>query len=322
MTYPIIEERALAPVPRRFLRTRRDLADLPETPPGSVLVFEVAAGYHAFTERRHLRGAEDEVVDAVSVSVVDVRTCSVIAQVPLPSADLAHDFPLRATFTCTVTHPEKIVEQGLKDIGEVLAHYLSADTELLSLGLRYPIEKIYQLRQHVVARVKAHVEVMPPEIDGMTVALARVDLLLPEDVRGHAIDLKTVRREGEVTELKQALENKDVARIEEILCRGTAAGMALGVSRGHVAIGDAVLHQSEAENRRAEYVLEMIKALPQGSLDFLPVNTRMLLEQFGRSVLGPDKATTIVEGAAPPVPPAPLVDGSAPRPLGLEDLDD
>lgn len=319
MPYPIIEERPLPPAERRFLRSRRDLGQLPDKPPGAVLVFEVAGGHYAFTERRHLKGSEDELVEAISASVVDVRTSPVIVGLRLPSADLAHDFPLQVTFTCTVTAPEKIVKQGLTDVAAVLARHLAGDAELLSMGMRRPIEAVHELRPQVVARVKAYLDVLPAEIDGMEVRLSAVDLLLPDDVRGHARDLRTVRRQGEVAELLHALENKDVARIEEILGRGTSAGLALAISRGHIPIGDAVTIQRESDDQRAAYLHDMIKAMPEGSLDFLPLNTRVLIEELARSVIGPQAAGSMF---GPAERSAELENGQTPRPLGLEDLDD
>ncbi|MEU9888446.1 hypothetical protein [Sphaerisporangium sp. NPDC051011] len=321
--YPIVEERSLPAVPRKWLRPgRRDPADLPEQRPGTVLVFEVNGGYQAFTERRHLRGSEDAVVCAVAVSVVEVRSRFVTATVTIPSCDLAHEFPVQATFRCIVTEPQTVVADGLRDVAAVLTHHLRDDLKLQKMGMDSKIEQIHLLRPQVIARVKAYLEFFPPRIDGMSVLLSGVDVLLPSDVRAHARGVKGILRSEELLELRGAVEDKDVTRLERILRRGTAAGLALGVSRREISVGSSVSMQATAEAERNRNIVEWLQQLPEGALDFLPIDTHVLIQTLQRSYTGID--------ASPPADPPRLDAGDrrelggheGPRPLGLEEWDD
>ncbi|WP_144070044.1 hypothetical protein [Nonomuraea indica] len=320
--YPILAERALRPAQRRFLRgARRDPGELPVPEPGSVLVFEVSGGYRAFTERRHLMGAEDEVANAVSVSVVDVRTRSVPVSLAIPSSDLAHEFPLEATFTCAVIHPEKVVEHHVNAVEE-LARHLMDNADLLSAGLRHPIEEIHLLRPKLAAMVKAYVEIIPPDVPGLKVKLAAVDVRMPDDVRGHAMELKTIRRRGQALELAAAIENQDVDRLVTILTQGSTATTALGLSRGHVHVGEALAMQREDEEHRKKELIDMIKSLPAGALDFVPVDVRVYIQEHARLTVGTEAADRLFSTAAPvgdwPSP----GELDRPRPLDIEDDDD
>jgi hypothetical protein len=316
--YPVIAERSLRPVPRKLLRgARRDPAELPEQPPGTVLVFHAKGGYQAFSERRHLTGSEEAVVQAVAVSVVDVRARLVMVGIPIPSSDLAHDFPVQVTFRCTVRDAARVVEEGLWDLHTLLAAYLKEDLELPRMGLEWGIEGIHRLRPLVVARVKAFFEVVPPQIDGVQVELSSVDVLLPADVKNHARGLKGMRWEEEANELRAAIEAKDVAHIEAFLHRGNVGRLALGISRNAVPIGDAVTMLGAVEEQQAARVFEVIRALPEGSLDFLPIDTRALFQEAMR-VAGVNAPAS---SEAPPLEQRGLGKQSEPRPLGLEESD-
>jgi hypothetical protein len=312
-----------------FRVSRRELSELPDQRPGTVLVFEVNGGYQEFAERRHLRGSEDALIDAVSVSVIDTRSRSVPVDLAIPSTDLAHDFPVRVTFRCTVTDAVAVVADGLRNVAAVLADHLREDLELQKLGMDFGIEQVHRLRPLVMSRIKAYVEFIPPRINGMRVALSGVDVLLPTDVRDHAMGMKGLRRADEINTVRSAFENKDVARIEEILHRGMAAGLALGVSRNEVPVGEAVVMQRQAEiaeremeAQRVKYLIDLIHKLPESSLDFLPIDTHVLVQSITRSLLGADAPMP----ASPPRPAVgdgrPTANGDAPRPLGMEESDD
>ncbi|MGN9787855.1 hypothetical protein ACTMTF_40975 [Nonomuraea sp. ZG12] len=317
--YPVIAERSLRPVPRKLLRgARRDPAELPEQPPGTVLVFHTKGGYQAFAERRHLTGSEEAVVQAVAVSVVDVRGRYVLVGVPIPSSDLAHDFPVQVTFRCTVKDAARVVEEGPRDLHMLLGAYLREDLELQKMGLDWGIEGIHRLRPLVVARVKAFFEVVPPQVEGVEVALSSVDVLLPADVKDHARGMKGMRWEEEANDLRAAIESKDVARIEAFLHRGNVGRLALGISRNAVPIADAVTMLGAVEEQQAARIFEVIRALPEGALDFLPIDTRALFQEAMR-VAGVNSSAT---SEAPPLEQRGAGKHSEPRPLGLEESDD
>ncbi|GAA5047814.1 hypothetical protein HNP84_000298 [Thermocatellispora tengchongensis] len=340
-TYPIIDERPLRAARRHFgLFARRDVSELPETPAGAVLVFEVNGGYKAFTERRHLKGSEEAVVEAVSVAVVDVRGRTVPVEVRIPSRDLGYRFVVRATFRCRVTHPETVVAEHVRDVSVMLADHLRRDVTLMRLGMNRPIEETHALSLDVATRVQAYLEYCPPEIDGVEVALTNVELLLPNDVVVHGQGLKKLQWEGETKELLWAIENKDVARIEAIFKRGVDAVTALGVSRDQVLMTDAISVSREAEEQRMRYLSELIGKLPEGALDFLPVDTYKLINRMLKSVAGVEAFVESGQVESGQVGSGQVGSGQqderrvlgggrhargdddGPRPIGLEDLDD
>ncbi len=287
--YPILKEQALGPARRRWLLGgRRDPAELPEQMPGTILVFEVNGGYRAFHERRHLTGAEEQVVDAVAVSVVDVRRREVVVDFEIPSASPANDFLIRTSFRCTVMRPEAIVAAGLTDLPKVLRDYLRGDSEMMTLGMGRSVEEINEVRRHVSARIESYFAVMPPDIEGMRVELSSVQVLTPPRLRDHATEVQGEKWREEVEELRRAFEGIDVDRLSKIL-QDQIATVALGISRNQIDIGDAVNRQDASIERRMAYLLKMIEAMPEGALDFLPVDTKLLLDTLTQHVVGPNQ---------------------------------
>ncbi|MEV1248937.1 hypothetical protein ACIBO2_44530 [Nonomuraea sp. NPDC050022] len=323
--YPIIDEQPLPPAQRSWgFFTRRDTSQLPATPAGAVLVFEVHGGHRAFMERRHLKGSEEAVVEAVSVAVVDVRTRSVHVEVQLPSRDLGYRFIVRANFKCRVTNPETVVADHVQDVAEILAGHLRKDAKLMQLGATRPIEDTHALAPEVAARVQAYLEFYPPTIDGMEVDLAHVELFMPNDVIVHGKSLKKLQWEGESKELLWAIENRDVARIENIFQRGVEAVTALSVSREQLLMGDAVSVAREIQEQRMKSLSDLLRQLPDGALDFLPIDSQRLINQMMKAVTGVepfiDSSETEERRALGESRHARGEDG--PRSIGLEDLDD
>ncbi|MEV8638303.1 hypothetical protein AB0395_42290 [Streptosporangium sp. NPDC051023] len=324
--YPIVEERALRPPRRRLgIFTRRDLSELPETPVGTVLVFAVNGAYQAYTEGEHLRGSEEAVVRARSVSVVYLRGRQVMVGVEIPSQDMGYPFQVQATFACKVTDPETIVATGVEDAATILRDHLRDDAGLMQLGMTRPVEEVHLLSVEVANRVRAYLEFCPPRIAGLEVALVNVTLLPPNDILAHGQRIKQLKWSGETKELEWAVENRDVSRIEEILKRGAEATVAFGVSRDQLLMTDAVSVTREAQESRRQALSELINRLPDGSLDFLPIDTQRLIERVMTPIIGDapfvegpgnSERLGIGEGRT-------SSDGDAgPRRIGLEDLDD
>ncbi|MEV7008398.1 hypothetical protein [Streptosporangium sp. NPDC051022] len=324
--YPIIEERALRP-PQRLLGLfpRRNLEELPETPVGTVLVFAVNGGYKAYTEGRHLRGGEDAVVRAKSVSVVYVRSHRVTLSVEIPSRDMGYPFQLQATFACKVTDPETIVASGVDDAATILGNHLRDDAQLMRLGMARPIEEVHLLSSDVTSQVRAYLEFCPPRVDGLEATLVNVDLLPPEDILTHGQQLKQLTWTGERKELEWAIENRDVTRIETIFRRGVEASLALGASREEVLLSDSVMVTYKAQAARMKALSDLIDSMPEGALDFLPIDTHRLINRAINSIVGGDppieaprdgERLGLTEGKA-------FKDsGEGPRRIGLEELDD
>ncbi|GAA3133236.1 hypothetical protein GCM10010466_24830 [Planomonospora alba] len=323
--YPILEERTLPPPRRRLgLFTRRDPGELPDAPPGTVLVFAVNGGYKAYTDSGHLRGSEDAVVEARSVSVVYVRNRRVRVDVELPSGDMGYSFLLRATFECRVTDPEAVVAAGLDDAATVLHHHLRNDTELMELGKGARVEDVHALSATVSGRVRAYLEFYPARLPGTEARLADVAVLPPNDILHHGQRIKQLGWEQERKVLEWAIENRDVARIEEIFRRGAEAAAALAASRGELQLGDAVSIAREAEVNRVKYLTDLIERLPEGSLDFLPIDTQVLVNKVMKSVAGVEPFADSPTDADRPRAVENKQAGAGddgPRMIGLEDLD-
>ncbi len=284
--YPILKEQTLGPVRRRWLLGgRRDRAEFPEQPPGTILVFEANGAYRAFHERRHLTGAEEVVIDAVSVSVVDVRPREVMVDLEIASSSPANDFLVRASFRCTVTRPEAVVAARLTDVSAVLRDYLLGDGELMTLAMGRSVEAINEVRRHVAARLDSYAAVVPPEIDGMSVELSSVRVLTPPPLRVHATEIQQEEWREEVEQLQRAFEVADVERVSELL-QDQLKTIALGISRKEVHIGEVMSRQDASADRKMEYLLRMIEAMPPGALDFLPVDTKLLLDTLTRHLVG------------------------------------
>ncbi|GAA3096217.1 hypothetical protein [Streptosporangium carneum] len=329
--YPIVEERSLRPPQRRLgLFTRRDLHELPETPVGTVLVFAVNGGYKAYTEGEHLRGSEEAVVRARSVSVVYLRSRQVVLTVEIPSQDMGYHFQVKATFTCKVTDPEAVVAAGVEDAATILGNHLRDDAGLMRLGMSRPVEDVHLLSIEVTSRVRAYLEFCPPRMDGLEVALVNVALLPPNDILAHGQRLKQLKWSGESKELEWAIENRDVSRIEEIFKRGVEATTAFGVSRDQLLMPDAVGITREAQETRMKALSELINRLPDGSLDFLPIDTQRLIDRVMTSIVGeapfveaPENAGRLGIGEGGAFEDRTSGDRDAgPRRIGLEDLDD
>ncbi|MEU4830098.1 hypothetical protein [Streptosporangium sp. NPDC023615] len=324
--YPIVEERALRPPRRRWgLFPHRTLDELPETSVGTVLVFALNGGYKAYTEGHHLRGTEDAVVEARSVSVVYMRNRQITLAMELPSQDMGYQFLLKVAFRCRVIDAEAVVSAGVENAAELLANHLRDDAQLMQLGTTRPVEEVHLLSVDVVNRVRAYLEFYPPRIDGLEVTLVSVDLLPPSDILAHGQRLKQLKWDRESKELRWAIENRDVARIEEIFKRGVEAGTAFGVSREQLLMTDAIAINRDTQENRMRTLSELINRMPDGALDFLPLDTHRLIKSVMTSVTGDDPFVEVPTTPEPPVlgsgrPPQNGNDG--PRRVRLEDLDD
>lgn len=277
--YPVVSERPLAPSKQRLLlRSKRDLSELPQQEPGTVLVFEVNGRHEAFPERRHLTGAENVVVEAVSVSVIDVRARQIPVEISIPSSSPADDFLIRVWFGCEVTKPEAVAAAGLTDIRLPLRSHLKGDRKLLRLGTQHNIEEINEVRWLAHNQVQAYCTVDPPELRGVDIALLEVEVLTPDPLRKHSAQVRDVEWDHNLAELKQAFESRDVERLQALISRGPEAITALGIHRREVHTADAVRDAREAEEQRRKHWLEAFRALPPEYLDSLPIDALQLLQ--------------------------------------------
>ena len=140
MPYPVVAE-ALLPVVEGvwYRRRRREPTEIPLARPGSVYVFR-ANGAFAIWDGQHVDYSDEVVVNARTVSMVDVRPRQLPIDIVIPSALPEEDFTVRSTFRCRVTEPAAVAEAGLTDLDVVLASHLASDDELGSVGRSYGVE--------------------------------------------------------------------------------------------------------------------------------------------------------------------------------------
>lgn len=279
--FPVVDERPLGPVQRRLLGARRELSQLPVQRPGTALVFASGSGmYRVYREDRHLKGTEDAVVSAVSVSVVDLRERSIWVELTIPSASPADDFMIRVCFRCRVTSPERVAEAGLTDVATLLRHHLAEDSSLMMYGLRYSVERLNEFRRLVLARLESSVELNPPFVDGVALVMSAVDVTTPEQLRAHERRLRDGRWGRQAT-------TEDAEWVEQWGDRGARALDALAVARGESSVDQVAARAHQVESERERIALETLRMLHENKLlDRIPVDATRLVDSVIERVTG------------------------------------
>jgi hypothetical protein len=158
-------------------RQRRTADELLRPNAHEVLVYRVDGRYVLDSDR--LRGADDQVVGATHVSVVDTsRNRPVRVEFSIPSSD-ADKFAVYVTFVCTVNDAVAVVRGGV-EAQTVLWGYLRSHNKIFELGLPYSLSDVNEVRRVVNAQITAYTTIKPPTVLGMTVALASVEVGTPE----------------------------------------------------------------------------------------------------------------------------------------------
>lgn len=126
--------------------------------------------------------SKDYIVNATSVSVVDLReNVPVTVQVSISSAAI-EEFIILVTFLCTVDKPEEVVRAGLRDMSDSLGQYLGQHQRLFSLGEEYQPYQINTVRKNVWAEIKAYFTLRPPQSRGMEIKLGNIQVLTPAEL--------------------------------------------------------------------------------------------------------------------------------------------
>ncbi|MET8256517.1 SPFH domain-containing protein [Micromonospora sp. NPDC005205] len=299
MPYPIIEEVQLDEVRRGlFRRTRRDVGQLPRQRPGTVLVFQVSNRY-VIAPGQRLRGDEPVVVDAASVSVVDVRQRMVPVRLELPSANPANVFAVRVTFSCRVREAETVVATHA-DMMEDLASYLRQDRQLRALANGYTLEELADARDALSAQIEARFSLKPVELEGVEVLLGDVDVLTPKDL----IDFERSRQElnrNQILEMvHRDFDRSQAALIEDILNRGPQAVEALAIRLGEVSLGNATIRSYGEDDKSTGRLLEMLTNLASyGHADQVPIDTALIIDKIVAKVAGDSQSVTFRDTALP-----------------------
>ncbi|MFD8499448.1 hypothetical protein [Amycolatopsis sp. NPDC059657] len=292
----MVTEHSLARASRKFLVRTREIEELPQLAPGTVLVFEVDSGYVAFNERRHLAGREDVVVNAVSVSLVDVRDRLVRVPFAVPSSSPADDFTVLVDFQCRVVRPESVAEQGLSNLVGLLRTYLRQNSALAPTTGSFSVEDIAQVRKEVPALIEAYCRMRSPQIDGMRIELAGVLVRTPADLANHERDMRDLDWKHRKENREYEAEDRNAARLEGYFHRGPEAVAGLAVANHQLNLGEATEREYEMQAQKRAEIIKIIQALPEGALDTVAVNGERLIEHALDGLLSPKRGT----GALPP----------------------
>lgn len=286
--YPVVEERVLPAVPRRFMRpARRDLSDLPVLLPGTVLVFHHGSRYVAFSESTPLTGAEEPVADATAVALVDVRARDFTIYFPLPTASAADDFTVRATFRARVTDPERAAEHGPLAMTRYLSSYLGQDPRLGKLGSGYSIEDINTVRDLVISRIEAYCEFHPIDLPGLSVELDSAGVQTPPVLRQHERDKRDERWQQEIDQLKADGEDVSIKRHKQWVEEGPTALTAVGLARDQVPVSEAIQNARDDEQRVQERFAEAFRILQQnGGMDYLDIDPTDMVRAYLEKLTG------------------------------------
>ncbi|MGI5166572.1 hypothetical protein ACQEU3_19675 [Spirillospora sp. CA-253888] len=187
MTYPIITQKVLSPVPKAGLfglRSRsRDTSEVPSPTAGQVLVFRSDGRYVLDSGRL---GLDDEVVvEATHLSVVDMtENKHVQVEFTVPSAE-GSEFTVLVDFACRVHDPVAVVQAGHGDIRGFLTGYLRAHDDVFKAGAKHKLADFLSARTEVRAELQAYNHFVPVPLSGMTVTLGNVEIPAPPQVKSY-----------------------------------------------------------------------------------------------------------------------------------------
>jgi hypothetical protein len=327
--FPVLEEKSLPVIPRKFMRVaRRELSALPSVRPGSVLVFQYGSRYHAFTEAKPLTGAEEPVVDATSVFLVDMRRRQFTVQFTIPSARAADDFTIRAMFIAQVKNAEHAAAAGPFDLNLYLTNYLQRDKTLLQLGRKYRVENA-TVRDLVASRIEAYWEGCPVSLHGLSVELEAVSVMVNPGVRIHDHKLLEEERRQELGQLQADGEDHSAERFRSYVNQGPEALTAIGLARGETPINEAINAAHQTQARREDQLGDLVRTLQQnGTLDNVDIDPTDILSAYVEKVTGkplPESAARSLEGSPPRRPRHSLASSGEDRhdePVSDADLED
>jgi hypothetical protein len=302
MGYPVVIERALPPVRRRlFIGASRDQSDLPERPPGGVYLFRVNGRFQQYGDDQHIDLGDRTVVDATSVSVVQIRPWSVTADVPIDSKRASDKFTVRTEFLSRVTRPELVAEAGHTNLGAVLANHLRQDRDLSGLGLDYRIEDINELRKRIEAQITAYCLLSPINVRGMEIDLLSVDVLSSKDFIDHSRRIRDGEWDEEVERRRRRFEDENVERLAATFERGPVHADALGVARGEINISDVAIRAHEADQeRRKQMAGVMQNMVERGFFDRVPLDPIAIMNAVTGTSGTPQPISALAPAQQPP----------------------
>ncbi|MBU3866596.1 hypothetical protein KN815_21760 [Streptomyces sp. 4503] len=239
MNYPVVAEQGLGVVQGSWWSRRRRRDDLPPLPPGAVYVFRVGGNYRQFPEGMVFDSSHPDVVDAASVSLVDVRARMVEVERTVPSVSEADSFTIRASFACQVTDPTIIARQGIVDVTVPLRAYLAGDTELPRVSAGHRVEEVNAVRREVTHRMTAYSAIVAPRVAGMNVDFISAEVHASDDLRNWEQKLRDERRSQELRRGQRDFETQETHRVAELLAQGSDYADAFGITRNRIDVADA-----------------------------------------------------------------------------------
>lgn len=292
MHYPIIEQVQLPEVRRGlFRRNRRDVSQLPRQRPGTVLVFHAHNQYLVAPSQR-LHGDEPVVVDAASVTVVDVRQRMVPVHLDLRSANPANAFALRVTFGCRVREAASVVATHA-DLMEELTAYLRQDRQLRALASSFTHDELADAQDALSAQIEARFSLKPLDLEGIDISLSDVDVLTPEDMAVFERERQDVIRRQILEKLHRDFDRAEADLIERILDRGPRAVEALAIRLGEVNMANATARSYGEADKATSRLLEMFTNLATyGHADQVPVDTAAVIDEIVMRITGKQHSVT------------------------------
>jgi hypothetical protein len=259
-SYPIVSQLELEDPAKRWRGKRRDRSEIPKIKAHEILVWRVGDKY--VIDSRQLRGSDDVVVDASSVSVVSVRPGTEVAvSFRIDSKD-ASLFTVRVTFICSVTHPDVVVRDGQVNVADTLLAYLRGYQDLFNIGLKYPITEINSARAEMAAQVKAYMTLRPPKIPGMRIdSSPTVQVETPaqiasyeDEARKHWMEMRRQADEAELESRRQGHILDKAAKLNEAVADNAWAGLGIAVASGDMTSAEQAerLLQHDAEKEQVE----------------------------------------------------------------------
>ncbi|MEU2629529.1 hypothetical protein [Kitasatospora sp. NPDC007106] len=293
--YPVIQERLLEAVPKRFLTARRrPLSDLPERKPGTALVLHVGGRCVEMDVGHRLTGAEEELLEATSVSVVDLRPRTIVVELNVPSADPADSFDIHVVFQATVVRADIAAQNGAVDLAGELRRYVRRDGKLLNIGSSYRVSQITEVRELVEARVEAYCQLLPYEdAPGLSVTFRLAEVDTPTDLRTQAVAVRNETWEQQIAALRSRGEDAEIGRMTSLVRQGPDALTALGLVRGEYGLGEAIRASREDEATARDHIMQALQILNENKqLDFVDAQRLVdsLVDQITRPVGGPSAA--------------------------------
>ncbi|MGP3926588.1 hypothetical protein [Streptomyces sp. 8N616] len=263
MNYPVVAEHVLGAVQGNWWSRRRRRDDVPTLPPGAVYVFRVGGNYRQFPEGMVFDPSHADVLDASSVSLVDVRARMVEAERTVPSVSEADNFTIRASFACQVTDPTVIARQGTIDVTVPLRAYLAGDSELPRVSAGHCVEEVNAVRRAVTHRMAAYSAIVAPRVPGMSIEFVSAEVHASDDLRDWEQKLRDERRSQELREDQGDFETREIQRIAELLSQGSDYADALGIARDGIDVAQAAarIHRTtDEESTRRERAAEEDRA--------------------------------------------------------------